>query len=64
MKNSVEKVILLDPCFGISGDMFASAMIGLGAGTDYFFKTLRSFKAEEKYEIEFNDVKKSGFKAK
>jgi len=62
-KSGNGKFILLDPSFGISGDMFAAAMISIGAGDDDFFKALKGFRIEENYDIKTTVVERCGLKA-
>ncbi len=58
------RILFIEPFSGAAGDMFAAALLGLGADVPAFWKGLKSLPLEEKPEISLTDVIRNGISAK
>jgi hypothetical protein len=58
------KILFIEPFSGIAGDMFAAALLGLGADIPAFWKGIKSLPLEEKPEVILTDVVRNGISAK
>ncbi len=58
------KILFIEPFSGAAGDMFAAALLGLGADVPAFWKGLKSLPLEEKPGVSLTDVIRNGISAK
>lgn len=58
------RILFIEPFSGAAGDMFAAALLGLGADVPAFWKGLKSLTLEEKPEVTLTEVIRNGISAK
>lgn len=63
MLKSDNKILFIEPYFGISGDMFLGALLSFGADTKEFFTAIKNFKTNERYNVSAEKTERCGFEA-
>jgi uncharacterized protein (TIGR00299 family) protein len=58
------RILFIEPFSGAAGDMFAAALLGLGADVPAFWKAIKSLPLKEKPEITLTDVIRNGISAR
>ncbi len=58
------KILFIEPFSGAAGDMFAAALLGLGADVPAFWKGIKSLPLEEKPEVSLTSVVRNGISAR
>jgi uncharacterized protein (TIGR00299 family) protein len=58
------KILFIEPFSGVAGDMFAAALLGLGADVPAFWKGIKSLPLEEKPEVSLTGVIRNGIAAR
>jgi len=64
MMEHSEKLIVVDPACGMSGDMFLAALVSLGVELEWLKGELSKLKGLEDFDIELEDLETNGILAK